>query len=267
MTEDEAFIRAIVDSPGDDTPRLVYADWLEDRDDPRGAYLRAEREAVVTGDIARLQELAVGLDPVWVARVSMPPVGVCIEHTALTGHGPLLSDGDISEAERRIGVSFPADYRAFLLNYNGGYIDASLYFDTPDGPRTPQECGWWFAPIEGVRQFVLRPHEVFPDEPAEHWGLPPLTESVESWVSRFIVIGHNPDVIGGIFLGVRGADRGHVRILDTSVELEGGVRHNTRQPPYAPSLAGLLHQLRDTVWHLFLRAPGVDGTDDDYIPF
>src|SRR5262249_19542994 len=27
VSEDEAFIRAVVDGPGDDTPRLVYADW------------------------------------------------------------------------------------------------------------------------------------------------------------------------------------------------------------------------------------------------
>jgi uncharacterized protein (TIGR02996 family) len=39
MTEDEAFIRAVVDRPGDDTARLVYADWLDERSDPRGAYL------------------------------------------------------------------------------------------------------------------------------------------------------------------------------------------------------------------------------------
>ncbi len=44
MNEDEAFIRVIVDSPGDDTPRLVYADWLDDRGDPRGPYLRAEAQ-------------------------------------------------------------------------------------------------------------------------------------------------------------------------------------------------------------------------------
>ena len=40
--DDEAFVRAIVAAPGDDLPRLVYADWLDDRGDPRGAYLRAE---------------------------------------------------------------------------------------------------------------------------------------------------------------------------------------------------------------------------------
>ena len=28
MTDDEAFIRAIVAAPADDAPRLVYADWL-----------------------------------------------------------------------------------------------------------------------------------------------------------------------------------------------------------------------------------------------
>ena len=45
MTE-EAFLRAIVDRPGDDTPRLVYADWLDDHDaSARAAFLRAERDA------------------------------------------------------------------------------------------------------------------------------------------------------------------------------------------------------------------------------
>jgi uncharacterized protein (TIGR02996 family) len=37
VTDDEAFIGAIVDAPGDDAPRLVYADWLDERGDPRFA--------------------------------------------------------------------------------------------------------------------------------------------------------------------------------------------------------------------------------------
>ena len=84
MTEDEVFIRAIVDSPGDDTPRLVYADWLDDRDDPRGMYLRAEadwekswRYCKRPGESSGFRKLATGLDPVWVACVSRSPVGVC----------------------------------------------------------------------------------------------------------------------------------------------------------------------------------------------
>ncbi len=86
MNEDEAFIRAIVNNPGDDTARLVYADWLDERDDPRGAYVRAEtgyvREARAGRHTAfplERQTLFAGLDPVWVARVSRPPFGVCCD--------------------------------------------------------------------------------------------------------------------------------------------------------------------------------------------
>jgi uncharacterized protein (TIGR02996 family) len=42
ITDDEYFIRAIVAHPGEDSPRLVYADWLEERGDPRANYLRHE---------------------------------------------------------------------------------------------------------------------------------------------------------------------------------------------------------------------------------
>jgi uncharacterized protein (TIGR02996 family) len=77
MTEDDnAFLRTIVDNPGHDLPRLVYADWLDDRDDPRGLFLRAEVEwAQPWKDATELQAMATGLDPLWVARVARPPVG------------------------------------------------------------------------------------------------------------------------------------------------------------------------------------------------
>jgi uncharacterized protein (TIGR02996 family) len=41
MTHD-AFLRSILENPDDDTPRLVYADWLEERDDPRGEFIRVQ---------------------------------------------------------------------------------------------------------------------------------------------------------------------------------------------------------------------------------
>ena len=34
---DEAFLQAIRENPDDDAPRLIYADWLEERGDPRRA--------------------------------------------------------------------------------------------------------------------------------------------------------------------------------------------------------------------------------------
>jgi uncharacterized protein (TIGR02996 family) len=50
MTHD-AFLQAILDAPDDETPRLVYADWLEDNgDEARGRLIRAQCAA------ARLDE-------------------------------------------------------------------------------------------------------------------------------------------------------------------------------------------------------------------
>jgi uncharacterized protein (TIGR02996 family) len=37
-----AFLDTILEEPDDDTTRLVYADWLEDRDDPRGEFIRLQ---------------------------------------------------------------------------------------------------------------------------------------------------------------------------------------------------------------------------------
>src|SRR5690242_1443256 len=43
MTPDEeAFLRAICENPDDDLPRLVYADWLDERGDPRGEFIRVQ---------------------------------------------------------------------------------------------------------------------------------------------------------------------------------------------------------------------------------
>src|SRR6186997_3194682 len=98
MTDDEAFVRRIVASPGDDLPRLVYADWLDERDDAGGAYLRAEAEWARAREPAgrkTLRRLATGLRPVWVARVSRPPIGVCCDHVRFENGGPPLNTEQI----------------------------------------------------------------------------------------------------------------------------------------------------------------------------
>jgi uncharacterized protein (TIGR02996 family) len=47
MTDGEALRRAIVADPDDDTPRLIYADWLDENGRPdRAAFIRAQVEAV-----------------------------------------------------------------------------------------------------------------------------------------------------------------------------------------------------------------------------
>lgn len=41
MIEDE-LLAAIVQAPDDDAPRLVFADWLSERGDPRGEQIAVE---------------------------------------------------------------------------------------------------------------------------------------------------------------------------------------------------------------------------------
>jgi uncharacterized protein (TIGR02996 family) len=42
MADPAAFLSAIVARPADDLPRLLYADWLDERGDPRGEFIRLQ---------------------------------------------------------------------------------------------------------------------------------------------------------------------------------------------------------------------------------
>jgi uncharacterized protein (TIGR02996 family) len=69
---DEAFLRAIQSDPDDDTNRLVYADWLEERGDPRGEYLRLQALLAQTQSAqisSRLWELRAHIDLAWLTAV------------------------------------------------------------------------------------------------------------------------------------------------------------------------------------------------------
>jgi uncharacterized protein (TIGR02996 family) len=75
--EDLGFLQAILSHPDDDTNRLVYADWLEERGDGRAAFLRTEVRLAATdpGDPAyvaleaELRALIPALDAAWLAAV------------------------------------------------------------------------------------------------------------------------------------------------------------------------------------------------------
>jgi uncharacterized protein (TIGR02996 family) len=68
MDEEASFLRQIVASPGEDVARLVYADWLEERGDPRGEYLRLHLQ--VEAAVRRMADLREGVDPSWLAATS-----------------------------------------------------------------------------------------------------------------------------------------------------------------------------------------------------
>lgn len=45
MNQEQAFLAALAENPSDDVTRLVFADWLAERDDPREAWMRDARLA------------------------------------------------------------------------------------------------------------------------------------------------------------------------------------------------------------------------------
>ena len=83
--DDRAFIRGILTSPADFTGWLAYADFLDERNDPRAEFLRLELRKddpdlspTARADLlARVEELREQFDPEWVAVFDRPKVENC----------------------------------------------------------------------------------------------------------------------------------------------------------------------------------------------
>src|SRR5262245_36955447 len=82
MSDESAFLAAIAAYPDEDTPRLAFADWLDEHDDPnRAAFIRTQLELAVLGDgftdrenalRRRARELLGNVSPRWLGPVPAP---------------------------------------------------------------------------------------------------------------------------------------------------------------------------------------------------
>jgi uncharacterized protein (TIGR02996 family) len=214
MSDEDAFIVSILNASGDDSSRLVYADWLQDRDDPRERFLRAEAEAARKAPkgklsaraVSRLRRLSARLDPVWVARISRPPIGVCCDHLPL---GP-VPFAETEESVDRIlaekNLVLPSAYRAFLLNYNHWL---SLNESHPNCGHAKVSARWlppsplWFFPLmpQSARDWSLT-YQVHPREIAEG------PEFLEGDGPPGLEIGAVGDAEGYLLLCIGGKDCG-----------------------------------------------------------
>jgi uncharacterized protein (TIGR02996 family) len=128
---ESTYIARILDAPADALTRLEYADALRRAGDPRAVYLKLEIDwarSRETSALLELQAAGSALNPVWVARVSRPPVGVCCDHVRFEEGvrdrmRPTVREEDLVWLESRFQVALPPDYRAFLLNWNGGVAE------------------------------------------------------------------------------------------------------------------------------------------------
>jgi uncharacterized protein (TIGR02996 family) len=81
MTEREALLRAVCEQPDDDTPRLVFADWLQENgEEARAEFIRVQSEAArlatdddrLDGVIRRDVELQQLYGSRWLAELPVP---------------------------------------------------------------------------------------------------------------------------------------------------------------------------------------------------
>jgi thioredoxin 1 len=77
MHDEAPFLSAVRDSPRDQTPRLIYADWLEERGDSRAEYIRNQCQLAKTdyGEeflrlLERQRELRPGIDRSWLESMA-----------------------------------------------------------------------------------------------------------------------------------------------------------------------------------------------------
>lgn len=144
MSTDAHFLAAIASAPLDRLPRLVYADWLDEQNDPRGELIRLEeetRERVGWDDVLwklkpRRNELRKQVDADWMKAMNY---GQDVEplfrgrpfpddwrdgwrlireaHERWTGQ-PMPDIGgrqkEIEETERRLGLTLPPSVREYV---------------------------------------------------------------------------------------------------------------------------------------------------------
>ena len=119
MTHNEASLQAIIANPVDDAPRLIYADWLEERGDPRGEFIRLQCQLarLAPGD-PRYFELYRRTEQLWAAHSetwlqpfhrALAERSLSFYHALFYGHmylrlGPLFDRGFLEE------VSMTADH-------------------------------------------------------------------------------------------------------------------------------------------------------------
>lgn len=175
MTDEAAFLAAVAERPGDPTPRLVYADWLDDRGDPRAELVRIEEEMrTLPADADRYwslkprrNELRAACSADWLAAlgygtVYRPVLGPwpgadvrgrfrLLRELVERWYGELLPDAggradEVAAVGRRLGRALPAAVRewiAFTHDVRDSRAARRVFRDSgytfcPDGGPAPE---------------------------------------------------------------------------------------------------------------------------------
>lgn len=128
MTEDD-LLDAIAESPNDDGPRLVYADWLQlQTDEPArtyGQYIAMTCSTVRPKPAQKIQELLDKHGTAWLGPVA------AVTESRLWARG-FLDSCEIRENRLQVEIDAALDHRAWRM-LRALYADPSSYLPSPEG--------------------------------------------------------------------------------------------------------------------------------------
>jgi uncharacterized protein (TIGR02996 family) len=183
--DDSSFIAAIRAQPHDDTLRLAYADWLEERGDRRSEWLRIHvqlKQLVTDGrlyyPLANQQqqlECEAKIDPAWLKIVRRPPWNgteirdwgefYCSLVLQPDGWDETVSkptSAQLGKFEEESGFRLPQSYRDYVLVFGPGKLLTDWRIGAPGYERS------WFYNLQMMHESV-RPNESYiRRHPAEH---------------------------------------------------------------------------------------------------
>jgi uncharacterized protein (TIGR02996 family) len=113
----DGFVQSICADPDNESQRLIYADWLEERGDPRGQFLRLELHIIKGLSVARAEyhlphmrfhELAWSIDLAWLAKVNRVSLLVCrLRGDPSQPDDPLAGEVELGNGHRkRVAIAY-----------------------------------------------------------------------------------------------------------------------------------------------------------------
>ena len=284
---EEAFLAAIHAAPQDRTPRRVYADWLEERDDPRAELIRVEEEmrsVPIWSDryweLKPLRnELRGRYDETWLQRMRYgtdcePVFGDVPDHWrgrwrlirefVERWHGVALGDvGRYAEEARQIGkqmgLTLPpsmGEWIAFTTDL--GSVDNEVFRDCPEVKRLEDLSAvslmiqgeadyWWAVRYENLGQA---------DPPVDGWNLDYEAEGGSRFVhDRLFASRLTNFVFNYLTIYLHGDQGGFGREVDASPEFLDRL-----------AVAFPVHAAFDD-FHVFEAPNMLARVEDDYLHF
>jgi uncharacterized protein (TIGR02996 family) len=130
MEDEQTFIQAILANPTDGAPRLVFADWLEERGDPRGELLRIQtaltelprKDKRYAGCQKQLNKLRSSLDSeslAWFNTLRYRTAFAALARPLTAKDG--VTEERVAAGEDRLGVRLPRALRDYYLV--AGHVD------------------------------------------------------------------------------------------------------------------------------------------------